>query len=216
LFAALPETCVVVFDLDDTLYSERAFVLSGFRAVATYIEQECAAHVFEALCQSWDAGDRDPFGRVAAEFALPIPKSQLIEVHRTHVPELALAADVKELLSSLRAAGHSIGIMTDGRSNTQRNKMRALGLDAWTDEILISEEFGSSKPAERNYRYFEQRFPRRRFAFVGNDPNKDFVTANRLGWQTICVLDPGDHIHPQSFERVPIEAHPQYLIERLA
>jgi len=216
LSAVLPEYCVVVFDLDDTLYPERAFVQSGFRAVARYVEQECAANVYSALCKIWDAGDRDPLGKITAEFGLPGPKSELIEIYRTHIPELTLVANVKELLSTLRTAGHAIGIMTDGRSSTQRNKIRMLGLDAWAEDILISEEFGSAKPAERNYRHFEGRFPRRKFAFVGNDPAKDFVTANRLGWQTICILDPGDHIHPQAFDRVPVEAHPQYVMERLA
>lgn len=215
LSAVLPENGVVVFDLDDTLYPERAFVRSGFRAVARFIEQQCAVCVHERI-RELAAANGDPFGSLIAEFRLPLSTSQLLEVYRTHIPELKLAAEVEELLTSLRATGHSVGIMTDGRSITQRNKIRALGLDEWVDEILISEEFGSAKPAERNYRYFEGRFLRRKLTYVGNDPTKDFVTANRLEWQTICILDPGDHIHSQPFDRVTAEALPQCVMERLA
>ena len=216
LSAVLPEDGVVVFDLDDTLYPEMEFVRSGFRAVARYIGELCTIDVLGTLNELFDAGQQHVFDRLILGHRLPLLKSQLIEIYREHQPELSLAREASQLLSSLRAAGHSIGLMTDGRSTTQRNKIRALGLEALVDAILISEEFGSAKPAQRNYKCFERRFPRRRYAYVGNDPAKDFVTANRLGWKSICVLDPGDHIHPQLFDRVSVEAHPQYVMERLA
>jgi putative hydrolase of the HAD superfamily len=81
---------------------------------------------------------------------------------------------------------------------------------------LISEEFGSAKPAERNYRHFEECFPSRPYVYVGNDLAKDFVAPNRLGWQTVCVRDNGQHVHRQESAHVPAEALPHYWIERLA
>ena len=33
------EIKIIIFDLDDTLYEERTFVESGFRAVAEYLEK---------------------------------------------------------------------------------------------------------------------------------------------------------------------------------
>jgi putative hydrolase of the HAD superfamily len=99
---------------------------------------------------------------------------------------------------------------------TQRNKIRALGLDAWIDSVVISEEFGSAKPDERNYRHFEEQFSGERFVYVGNDVTKDFIAPNRLGWQTVCVLDDGLHIHPQRLSGLSPEALPNIWIERLA
>jgi putative hydrolase of the HAD superfamily len=63
---------------------------------------------------------------------------------------LTLTAGVRALLTELKSSGHVLGLLTDGRSRTQRNKIRALGVEKWIDEIVISEEFGSAKPNERN------------------------------------------------------------------
>ena len=58
----------------------------------------------------------------------------------------------------LRRKNIRLGIISDGRSRTQRNKLRALGLD-WIEDVVISEEFGSEKPCEANYLYFEKKYP---------------------------------------------------------
>jgi putative hydrolase of the HAD superfamily len=212
----LPERSVVVFDLDDTLYPERDFVRSGFRAVAACIERETGADVFQRLIDLFEEQQPDPFAVVLAERGLSIDKATLVETYRLHQPVMTLSEEVARLLQDLRSGGCTLGILTDGRSITQRNKVRALGLDRWIDDILISEEFGSAKPAERNYRHFERLFPGRRFVYVGDNPAKDFIAPNRLGWQTVCVLDAGDHIHGQHPDQLPADAWPHYWIERLA
>jgi putative hydrolase of the HAD superfamily len=211
----LPETGVVVFDLDDTLYPERDFVLSGFRAVAALITDQ--ADVFDRLVELFNAGEGDSFGRVLAENGLPAEmKRQLVQTYRDHMPTLTLAAGVVEMLNRLRASGRSLGIITDGRSVTQRNKIRALGLDAWFDTIVISDEFGSAKPDERNYLHFEERFPGQLFVYVGNDVVKDFIAPNRLGWQTVGLRHDARHIHSPPQAGVHVFALPQFWIERLA
>src|SRR6188472_1968409 len=126
----LPERGVVVFDLDDTLYHERDFVYSGFRAAADAISHETGEDVFEQLVDQFEAKRSDPFGKVLAERGLPLAtKRFLIETYREHQPSLKLAPEVAELLGGLRDSGRILGIITDGRSVTQRNKIRALGLD---------------------------------------------------------------------------------------
>lgn len=212
----LPEWCAVVFDLDDTLYPERDFVRSGFRAVSAAIEREAGKCAFDRLIEWFECQHPDPFGKVLKQFQLLIPKQTLIDTYRNHCPDLALTADVRGLLTELKSSGHVLGLLTDGRSRTQRNKIRALGLEEWIDAIVISEEFGSAKPAERNYRYFEKCFAGRPCVYVGDNLAKDFVAPNRLGWQTVGVLDRGEHVHPQVVANVSADALPQYWIERLA
>jgi putative hydrolase of the HAD superfamily len=212
----LPEQCVVVFDLDDTLYPERDFVRSGFQAVASLIQRETGTDPFDRLMELFDGRQPDPFGVVLLDRRLSMDKESLIRTYREHQPKLVLTDEVRRLLQDLRSAGHALGILTDGRSVTQRNKIRALELDQWIDAVLISEEFGSAKPAERNYRHFERLFPGRRFVYVGDNPAKDFIAPNRLGWHTVCVFDGGRHIHAQHPDRAPADSLPHYWIERLA
>ena len=71
--------------------------------------------------------------------------------------------------------------------------------------IIVSEEFGSEKPDERNYLYFSEKL------YVGDNPQKDFLAPNRLGWETICLLDNGENIHCQDFS-LPVEYLPHYKI----
>ena len=91
-----------------------------------------------------------------------------------------------------------------------------MGLESWFSEIVISEEFGSAKPTEQNYRHFEQAFPSENFVYVGDNLAKDFVTPNRLGWTTVALLDRGENIHPQDWEQIELEFKPQFLVEKLA
>lgn len=212
----LPERCVVVFDLDDTLFPERDFVCSGFRAVSNLLSGHTGANHYSHLVELFDAQHADPFGQLLAECGAAIDKALLIQTYREHQPEVALSDAVVQLLDDFCATGKELGVLTDGRTTTQRNKIRALGLDRWTDAIVISEEFGSAKPAERNYRHFEQLLPGRQYVYVGDNLAKDFIAPNRLGWQTVCVLGSGQHIHSQHRTTFPKEAMPQYWIERLA
>ena len=83
------------------------------------------------------------------------------------------------------------------------------------DDILISEEFGCGKPDERCYRYFADRYPGAAFAYVGDNLNKDFVTANALGWTTICLIDNGRNIFSQQVEG-PERYLPQHSINDIS
>jgi len=98
--------------------------------------------------------------------------------------------------------GSLLGLMTDGRSQTQRNKIKALKLEKYLNHILISEEFGTQKPHVDNYLHFMQihKFSlKKKYYYIGDNTSKDFLTANNLGWMTICLLDNGSNIHKQDF-----------------
>ena len=60
----LDEQTVFVFDLDDTLYLERDYVLSGFRAVGRWLPSNCGWSDFDAIafsercCELFRSGQR--------------------------------------------------------------------------------------------------------------------------------------------------------------
>jgi putative hydrolase of the HAD superfamily len=49
------------------------------------------------------------------------------------------------------------------------------------------------------------------YIYIADNPNKDFVTPNKLGWSSICVLDRGQNIHVQNFD-LPKDFLPQFFI----
>lgn len=194
----------VVFDLDDTLYKEIDFVRSGFRYIVEHLQQDVTAseRMYKQMFASFSEG-KDAFDIVCTKFGEIIDKKVLLSWYRFHLPSLNLNKETESLLSQLDAKGAKLGIISDGRSITQRNKIKALGLERYfaKDAIIISEEFGSSKPSKRNYSYFQKYYPEsKRYVYIGDNPSKDFIAPNSLGWLTIGLLDNGENIHPQAHE----------------
>ena len=145
---------VVVFDLDDTLYKEVDYVYSGYRAVAAKVAADYGVDgptAYRWMADAFGRGE-NPFDALEAGMGLTLPVAELVELYRTHKPDLHLGDDVEALLTALRAAGCRLGVITDGRATGQRNKGEALGLVRYLDEaeIVKSEENGKDKTAHEN------------------------------------------------------------------
>lgn len=209
-----PRTQVVVFDLDDTLCKEIDFLHSAFREIAATADPENAGTLFAEMLEMRSRGE-NVFEKLSERFGISV--SDLLKRYREHVPAIQLSPDARLTLETLRSRGVVLGLITDGRSLTQRNKIRALGVDEFIpdENIVISEEFGSEKPSTANYEFFMKKYPDAEFCYVGDNPKKDFVAPNALGWKTVCVLDDGRNIHPQKFENVPGNFLPKQMIGEL-
>ena len=53
------------------------------------------------------------------------------------------------------------------------------------------------------------------FTYVGDNPRKDFISPNALGWLTVCLKDDGRNIHKQDFTSITAQALPKKTIESL-
>lgn len=195
----------VVFDLDDTLYKEIDYLKSAFMFIARNLSTEqCNAEVIFNLMYTAYRDGRNAFSAIKTKLKTDTPIDTFLLWYRTHVPDIVLPLDSKKLLDYLYDNNIPMGILTDGRSMTQRNKIKSLGLYRYVPHgnIIISEEFGSEKPCEANYSFFESLFPNtEKFIYIGDNPKKDFLAPNRLGWDTIGLVDDGRNIHKQE----PIE-----------
>lgn len=191
----------VVFDLDDTLYKEVNYLKSAYRFIAKKLATEhyTAERIFKVMIETYTAGG-NAFSVIKNTLKTDISLESLLQWYRIHIPDIVLPEDSKILLDYLHDKNITIGILTDGRSITQRNKIESLGLNRYVPErnIVISEEFGSEKPCEANYAYFESIHPEiEKIMYVGDNPQKDFIAPNHLGWETIGLLDDGRNIHKQ-------------------
>lgn len=207
---------VVVFDLDDTLYKEQDYLKSAYREIAAVVESRYGAprNICDQMFRWWQKGD-NVFQLLIDTYKLELTIDELLTIYRSHIPAIRLDDTIRNLLDRLHQ--HSVlGIITDGRSMTQRHKVDALGLSAYIDEhdILISEETGYEKPSDKPFRWFMEHYPSRTYYYIGDNPAKDFEAPNRLGWTTICLLDDGSNIHRQDFN-LPLKMLPQYRILQL-
>ena len=218
---------VICFDLDDTLYKEIDYLMSAYREVAEYAAGQCtgcsdsvyflAIKAYNRMLDAYHQG-LNAFEELNKFLGLELPVSDYLYIYRHHKPKIALSEDVVQTLDALKAEDVHIGLITDGRSIQQRNKIEALGLGRWIEnaDIVISEEFGSEKPALPNYEYFMKHYPEcHDFTYVGDNPRKDFIAPNALGWQTVCLKDDGRNIHRQRVDDIEERMMPKRWIERL-
>ncbi|WP_179119655.1 HAD family hydrolase [Ensifer adhaerens] len=185
---------VLVFDLDDTLYLERDFAASGFRAVDAWLSRHAGVKAFAAHCEAaFAAGHR---GRVFDEALAAMgfgydPKlvAKLVAVYRGHAPTIALAADARSYLERPRTSRRAI--ITDGPAATQRAKVQALGLEALVDLVIFTDSWGREfwKPHARAFETIEAwaEVGPENLVYIADNPVKDFVTPRRRGWHTVMV-----------------------------
>ncbi|NMH88168.1 HAD family hydrolase [Flavivirga algicola] len=188
---------IVIFDLDDTLYNEIDFLKSAYKEIAEEIANDInadALSIYREMLICFD-NKNNVFETIIKKYGVSYDTQELLHIYRNHVPELKLSKDRQDTLNKLKHSNISMGILTDGRSLQQRNKIKALQLDIWFSEIVISEEFGSEKPNSNNYTHFEKVFGKGQYYYVGDNINKDFITPNKLDWVTICLADNGLNIH---------------------
>lgn len=187
----------MVFDLDDTLYPERQFALSGFRAVASAFGDvpgpvESAVRDMVRLFDSTHR--RRVFDQLLLERGTPADAAlvqRMIACYRGHKPALSLHDDARRALTRLRGVAR-LALISDGPSATQRAKIDALAIRPMFDLILLTDELGdgAGKPSPLAFELVMTHFAvaAARCAYVADNPAKDFVAPNRLGWMTVRVV----------------------------
>ena len=179
---------LVVFDLDDTLYSEKDYVRSGYRKVAAYFNRpELANRMWEVFEQGGKAIDA-----ALEEAGLADQKEQALRIYREQDPDIQLYPGVSELLDRLRRE-KKVGVITDGRPEGQRAKLRALGIQV--DQVIVTDELGGlayRKPNQTAFRLMQQALnvPFPRMAYIGDNPRKDFIAPEALGMRSIYFQNP--------------------------
>lgn len=173
----------VIFDLDDTLYSEKEYVRSGYRKIAEYLgfkqmEDEMWS-VFESGGMAID--------EVLKSYNLLSIKEEALQIYRCQKPDIHAYAGVINMIGRIRE-NRKVGIITDGRPEGQRAKMEALGLKV--DKAIITDELGGieyRKPNKTAYclmkEYLCVEFER--MVYVGDNICKDFIAPENLGMKTI-------------------------------
>lgn len=186
----------MIFDLDDTLYDESEYVNQAFENAADYlagklgregrkeafhrrmlelVEQNGRGKVFDLLCE---------------EEGLDICIGELVEAYRSTRPSLKLYPDAEQILGELEERGIRTGLITDGCSRVQHEKISALGLDVRLDSVVVTDDFGICKPHAAAYRICLDALGciPQEAAYVGDNPRKDFTGAGALGMKTFRII----------------------------
>lgn len=189
----------VVFDLDDTLYLEREFAMSGYAACEEWMRgRGLSSGLAAAAAREFDARRYDRiFDRVLPALGVdPRPEliQDLIAQYRSHRPSIRLTDDAAATLPSL-AKRYRLALLSDGPAITQRRKVEALQLDRWLDPIVLTDDHGGRdawKPNVKCFRVIEEAtgLSGSDLAYVADNPAKDFAGPKALGWHRIRIRRP--------------------------
>ena len=183
-----------IFDLDETLYDESTYVISGLEFVAQKISSEFMLNTVEILkCMETELiskGRSEVFQKLLRNFpTITYSVEELISFYRDHKPNIKLLPDAKELLDKL--VDEEVYLVTDGSRVTQRNKIAALKIEENFREIFVTDEHGegASKPSTTCFKKIKNQALAEwnEMVYIGDDPNKDFINLKPLGMRTIRV-----------------------------
>lgn len=173
----------VIFDLDDTLYSEKDYVKSGFRAIGDYLGN--TEMIADELWSYFEDG-KPAIDCLLIKWNRMDIKDLLLTVYRSHMPDITLYDGVLDTIQALRDKGIRVGVITDGRPEGQRNKIQVLGLQSLVDDIIITDELGGTqfrKPCDISFRIIMKRWKLNpaEVVYVGDNSSKDFQAPQQLG-----------------------------------
>jgi putative hydrolase of the HAD superfamily len=190
---------ILVFDLDDTLYDERTYVMSGFAAVA------CMLHARfgwpEASSLAFMKRELAARGRGAIFDRLLTERGALskalvracVRTYRDHVPSIRLYPAAERVLRQLDGP---LYLVTDGHKVAQQRKVEALDLDRRFRKCFITHRYGikNAKPSVHCFALIAklEQCGWSDIVYIGDNPAKDFVNLSPLGVHTVRVLT-GQH-----------------------
>ena len=193
----------VVFDLDDTLISEKEYIKSGYLHIAGIIEDRFAMdkkQVFDELMSLFKVSPLNVFNRFCDMYQIEYSKEMILDLvkeYRGHFPDIQFYDDVLPCLSELKRSGLKVGIITDGYAIAQRQKLKAIQADEYFDEVIVTDELGREywKPHPKAFELMKEKFKLNfdEMIYVGDNPEKDFYVSSIFPIKTVRILRDGVH-----------------------
>ncbi len=204
---------VVVFDLDDTLISEKEYIKSGFNYISKILCNKfnvTSDEIYNSLLDIFNESSSNVFNKLFERYNISYTKEDILDIvckYRNHIPNINLFSDVLPTLNKLKDSGIKLGLITDGYKETQRNKIKVLQLENYIDYIIVTDELGREywKPHQKSFimmkEYFEVKFEE--MVYLGDNIKKDFKAGNELGMNTIQIIrDNGVYINLDAIDDV--------------
>ncbi|HDX9588386.1 TPA: HAD family hydrolase [Bacillus pseudomycoides] len=185
----------IVFDMDDTLYREKDYIISGFKAVDHWLKNRYKKTGFyNVAIQLFDSGEKKfVFNKALQQLNINYDEkliSDMLEQFRSHEPDIQLLEEAEWVLHNLIHT-IKIGLISDGYLIPQEKKVNALKLKEKFHSIVLTDRFGKEhwKPSQIPYQQMsmELQIPHHQCVYIGDNSTKDFITAKKLGWTTVHI-----------------------------
>lgn len=188
----------IFFDLDNTLYDQMEYFLSGFATISDHLSQKYAlakddiysrlmtlqhtkgsmyTNLFDGLLDSFGIHDKKEVQNLIHLY------------HTTSVDTLSLYEDAADVLPGL-AEDYLLGLITNGNAGMQRRKAAALNLNRLLKIRIYTADIGFPKPSPQGFQYaisISGTQPSESI-YVGDNPYTDFAGPYEIGMSTVRIV----------------------------
>jgi putative hydrolase of the HAD superfamily len=210
-----PKKTCLVLDLDDTLYKEYDYQTSGLIHLEKQVLRLYGIDLTGKLLELRDKGVNDIFLELTNILHIPSSiKDSFLMMYRYHSPNIHLTIETNDFLKKALDEFKQVVILTDGRSISQRLKLKSLNL--MNIPLFISEEWNSIKPDDKRFIAIMEKYSScTQFCYVADNPSKDFIAPNALDWLSICLKGNKNNIHSQAQTETSIKNLPYCWVSSL-
>lgn len=207
----------IFFDVDDTLYNQMDTFGRAYKEVFGDRFDLNMNELFEARSRRGDEVFEDSQkgiitmeamhiyrGQKAfADLGAEITEEEALEFQYAYArnqQKLIMPEVIKQLLDELKEQEVILGVITNGPSAHQWNKVNVLNMKQWIPEqnLIVSGDLGINKPDRRIFDAARERADAEECWFVGDSYVNDIVGGHNAGWKTIWLnrtrreLQPGE------------------------
>jgi putative hydrolase of the HAD superfamily len=184
----------VLFDIDDVLYDASLQAeMARLNAIRAMIEAglpsdiENAYRILKKIVKEYGTDYSKHFDKLLERLGLKwdprVIAAGVVAYRETNVVYLRPYPDTITTLLRLRDLGYRLGVVSDGRTVKQWQKLISLGVQHFFQYVLVSEEAGLKTIGPGMFKTALEKLSLQpgEVAFVGRRLNPDILNANRAG-----------------------------------
>lgn len=184
----------VIFDLDNTLYDENLYFLKVFEKFSQIhnLDFKLFENIFD---DKFRLNSKDIFTDILENIGFYSKENQneLFEIYKTINCDLKLYKEAYDLIDYLDSKNINIAILTNGVIGAQRNKVRILNIEKFTNKIVYAREFGKEfeKPHAKPYIQTLKllNVKKEDVLFIGDHPYTDIIGATKVGIKALRFMN---------------------------
>ena len=196
----------LVFDVDDTLYEQIVPFENAYKSLFNmdidmekfYLLSRYYSDVkFEASRNGEITMDEYHIYRVqeaAKDLGVYLSNEQALNMqkeYKKNQQKLQMSDITISILDLAKENNVKLGIITNGPSEHQWSKVKALGVEKWIprENIIVSGDYGINKPDKRIFEVMQEKLQLgvESLYYIGDSLENDIVGANNAGWKPIWI-----------------------------
>jgi len=184
----------IIFDLDGTLINEANWYVSKWEKTAVYVYEKYKLKKFFNSIMA-KIKEKGFFYKTLVNDILEENYNikniemikDIVKFYKEVDVDIRVLEGVEEVLIALLNSDKRLGIITNGYTNIQLEKIEKSKLKKYFSKIIVAEEY--PKPDKTSYKlmteYFDSKYED--MVYVGDNPNVDFYGAKLLNMITVRI-----------------------------